>query len=127
MTAEQLARIDHVFFGYEDHGILTMNIGLDYDGSTHQGFGGYCLDSFDKDEDRRIGTAGGMDYVIQILKCLGANSIDEIKGKMCYAIKDKPGFFGKVIGIKQIPQDGKGIFLIKDWQEKWFPGEADKF
>jgi len=124
---EQLARIDEVFFGYEDHGILTMMIGLDYDGSTHQGFGGYCLDSFDKEEDRRIGTAAGMDYVIQVMKCVGANNIGEIKGKMVYAIKDTPGFFGKVIGLKQIPQDGKGKFLIKDWQEKWFPGEEDKF
>lgn len=127
MTEKVLARIDSVFFGYEDHGILTMQIGLQYDESSHQGFGGYCLDSYDKAEKRRIGTAAGMDYVIQVMKCVGANSIDEIKGKMCYAIKDEEGFFGKVLGLKQIPQDGDGMFLIKDWQEKWFPGEADKF
>ncbi len=127
MTEEQLARVDDVFFGYEDHGILTMSVALDYNGSSHQSFGGYCLDSFDKDLDRRIGTAAGMDYIIQIMKVFGARSLDEIKGKMCFAIKDEEGYFGKVIGLKQIPQDGDRKFLIKDWQEKWFPGEADKF
>jgi len=124
---EVLAKIESVIFGREDHGIMTLSITFDYGQGGCQSFGGYCLDTFDKEKDRRIGSAAGMDYVMQIMNVMDVTNLQDMVGKMCYAIKDGPRFFGKVIGIKQIPQDGDSQFLIKDWQQEWFPGEEDKF
>ncbi len=125
MSDQELCRIEDYAFGYEDHGILTFGLELHFNNSTYQHFGGYSLDSFDKDEDRRIGTAAGLDYIIRVMQCFDVRNLDQLKGKMCFGIRAENS--ERFVGVKQIPQDGDGKFLIKDWQEKWFPGEEDKF
>lgn len=46
----QLGKIDDVNLTIEDHGILTLQVGFDF-GGTHQGFGGYCLDTYNEEEN----------------------------------------------------------------------------
>ncbi len=122
---KQLARVKKVDFAYEDHGILTCFVSLDKEDGLHQGFGGYCLDSFDKEKDRRVGTAAGMDYLIRLMNTFGVERLEDINGKMCYGLYDNNTSTLK--GIESLKIDGGHKFLIKDWQEEWFPNEADKF
>lgn len=73
------AIITGVMLGYEDHGIFTCMIGLDYNGAG-QSFGGYCLDKWSEKEKRRIGTAYGLDWIIQLLKTLDVSTMKKLEG-----------------------------------------------
>lgn len=85
------AVIESTMLGWEDHGILTCYINLDYGGSG-QAFGGYALDQpvFGKEESRtsrqfkgRYGTAYGMQFVAEVMKALGVDSWEKLKGLHC--------------------------------------------
>lgn len=73
------ARIKSTSLGYEDHGIMTFYLHLDYGGGG-QGFGGYGLDDFDKEKDRRVGTAFGLEAIIQVLKTVGVDTWEKLPG-----------------------------------------------
>ena len=102
------AEIESTMLGYEDHGILTCFLHLNYGGSG-QGFGGYGLDAYDKASDTRKGTAYGIAFIRHILDVLEVSTWEELKGKYCRA----DASFGKVYGVGH---------LLKD---KWFYPEKD--
>lgn len=62
------AKIHSTFLGYEERGILTCFIRLDY-GSMSQSFGGYNLEYF------------GVDMISKILKVVQVESWEELRGK----------------------------------------------
>lgn len=68
MTEIKNAKISSTFLGYEDHGILTCFIHLDY-GSISQSFGGYELKYY------------GVDMISEILKVVKVESWEELRGK----------------------------------------------
>lgn len=80
------ARIARTTLGYEDHGIMSVWIHLDYGGSG-QGFGGYALDTPLRDSTgkflKRIGTAFGMDFIMCILKTLDVPTWEKLPGTHC--------------------------------------------
>lgn len=78
------AVISRTTLGYEDHGILSAYVGLDYGGSV-QSFGGYALDKYDAGLKRRIGTAYGTEFIIRVLRVLGVDSWEKVKGQHCRA------------------------------------------
>lgn len=117
---KELGRIDKVFLGQEDHGILTCFLYFDFGGPA-QGFGGYALDTWNEDEKRREGTAAGMDLLLRLLETFGVMTLDGIKGRYAYAIRKD--HFGSIIGLEIPKPEGGKVFMIEDWQKKWFPKE----
>lgn len=75
------ALIDWTQLGYEDHGILTFCLYLDYGDGGHQGAGGYALDSYDKAKKKRVSHAVAMECVAEILRVVGVDSWEKLKGK----------------------------------------------
>ncbi|TXH44291.1 MAG: hypothetical protein E6Q97_32975 [Desulfurellales bacterium] len=120
---EQLGKVRSIFFGREDHGILTFMVQVDFGGST-QGFGGYSLDIYDKELKRRVGHAAGTDLVLNLLNLFGVDELQRAEGMPVFAIRDE-GWGGKIIGLRTPDFDGGREFLIKDWQKKWFPNEME--
>jgi len=99
------AIIKSTMLGIEDHGIMTFMLHLDYGGSS-QGAGGYALDAPIKVGDtflRRVGTAGGMSLIMAILKIVGVENWEELKG---HHIRVKTDDF-KIYAI--------GHFLKEEW------------
>jgi len=87
MSGTKNAVITHTMLGYEDHGILTAYLYLDYGGSC-QGFGGYALDRYvegsrQSGRSERIGTAYGCEFIIRILSVLGVDKWEKIPGTHC--------------------------------------------
>ena len=78
------AVIESTMLGYEDHGIFTCFLTLNY-GVSGQGFGGYGLDKPLEDDDGnficRTGSAYGMNFIINILKIVGVEKWEELVGK----------------------------------------------
>jgi len=120
---KQLARVESVEMYIEDHGILTCFVNLHKEQGFHQGFGGYSLDGYNKVLKRRVGTAGGMDWVLRLLQVFHVDRLEKIKGKMCYALYEPDSQLIK--GIEALDIDGGDRFLISDWQKQWFPKEME--
>ena len=116
---KELARVESVNLEIEDHGILTCFVQLDKEEGMHQGFGGYSLDGFDKKAKRRVGTAGGLDWILRLLQIFAVGKLEDITGKMCYALYDEADTTIK--GIQTLEIDSGETFLIEDWRKQWFP------
>ena len=94
------AVIENTMLGYEDHGILTCFLYLNY-GGAGQGFGGYGLDSYDNETEKGIGTAYGLAFIIGILNVLEVDKWESLKGIHCRADTKR----NKVHGIGHILKD----------------------
>lgn len=119
---EQIAKVERTFLGFEDHGLFTLTLSLDYGGSG-QGAGMACLDSPVKDESGRFlgreGTKLGHDYIIGVIKAFGVDSWEQIKGRTVIALRE-PGYNGSVVGIRPLPTEPGTEFIFASV----FPEEA---
>ena len=120
---ERIGKIERTMLGFEDHGIPTFFLHFDFGGAS-QGFGGYAWGEYNKKEEQMEGTAAGADLILNILKACGVDTWEKIKGKTMYALYDKEGWGQMINGIKALPFEEGGTFLIKEWQNKWFPKEV---
>lgn len=118
---KELGKIESTFFGYSDHRILTFMLHMTF-GGTGQGFGNYTLDTWNKEKQRREGTAAGTDLLIRLLELFKVDEIGKIKGRYAYALREKG--HGPIIGLQLPEADGGKTFLISEWQQEWFPKEA---
>lgn len=109
MRETRNARIERTMLGYEDHGILTAMLFLDYGGSG-QSFGGYALDAPPKDRTGgRVPTELCGFHVSRILKVVGVEKWEQLVGKFCRVDAD----FGRVYRIGNVLEDN------------WFSPEAE--
>lgn len=98
----QNAKITGTMLGFEDHGIFTFMISLDYGGSG-QGAGGYALDGWDEKTKSRKGWKFGIDFISRILAVVGVETWESLPGKSIRVKSD----FNKVLAI--------GNFLEENW------------
>ena len=120
MSDKRLGKVASVDLFIEDHGLLTLYVMLDFGGST-QGFGGFALDEWSKEDDRRVGTAAGLDLVLQLLALFGVNRLDEIKGRTVYALRDdKDGWNDPIAGLELPAFDGGRVFSVDAWRKRWY-------
>lgn len=126
MTERELGKIEKATIEYEDHGILTAFIGIDF-GTSYQSFGGYSLDNWNEAEQRRIGTAAGMDFIMGIMDAVGVNSWGDLIGKEVWVEREpKDGAFGRIVSIESPPyRKHTRPFRIEEWQARW-TGEDGK-
>ncbi len=102
-----LAKVKSVTLGYQDYGILTSFLYLEYAtpdyklGSTSQGFGGYGL-----------GGSYAHDWIEGVLRVCGVQSWDEVPGTWLWVEATRM----KVISIKGV-ESGK-TFNPSKWS-KW--------
>lgn len=75
------AKIESTMLGWEDHGIFTFSLYLDYGGSG-QGAGGYALDRYEKKIDKRVGWSGGIAVLMRILKVVGVEKWEDLPGQV---------------------------------------------
>lgn len=113
---KEIAKIESTMLGYEDHGILSTMLFVNYGGSS-QGVGGYALDSYDKEAKRRIGTAYGCEFIIRTMKACGVDSWEKVKGRTIYVLKENDSW-GKVLGIENLPTERGNRFIFADLFEE---------
>lgn len=93
MSETRNAVIRSVYLGFEDHGLLTLMLDLDY-GGTGQGFGNYNLGAED---------AGNYcaRWIKGLLKTFEIDELYKLKGKNCRAVATDGG----VLKIGHIVKD----------------------
>src|SRR5437773_1686917 len=104
----QNAKIRSVSLGFEDHGILTCWLNLDYGGSA-QGFGGYGFSH--RPNNKHIGAADLADYILAILTTLDVESWEKLPGKSV-RVKKADGCNSPITAI--------GHYL----EDKWFDPQS---
>ena len=116
---KELARVEKVDLVLD--GVLMLNIHLEKESGLHQAFGTYQLSHYDKELDRQIGSAQGLDYILQVLNVFNVDKLEKIQGKMCYALYEKPyqPFESFIRGIEALKIDGGKKFTIADWIKQW--------
>ena len=104
-TITENGRITETMLGIEDHGIMTFHIFIEFE-KGECGYGGYALDSYDQKTGRRVGSAAGMQAIMEILDCVGVEKWEDLTGAFIRC--EHTGWGGKILRIGN---------LIKD---KWF-------
>jgi hypothetical protein len=119
---KDIAKITSTALGYEDHGILSCVLIVDYGGSG-QGVGGYALDTPIRDANdkflRREGTAFGMEFVARIIRACGVDEWEDVKGRTIFVLQDlEEGQVAwgnsKVLGIENLPTERGEQFIFQD-------------
>jgi hypothetical protein len=110
---EEIAKVTSTMLGYEDHGILTAYLQLDFGGSG-QAAGGYGFDEYDRENDRRVAGACGMEFVAGVIRACGVDRWEKVAGRTVIAIRDTAGWNGKVIGLRPLPTERGEQFIFAD-------------
>jgi hypothetical protein len=93
------ARITGTFLGIQHNDIFTFWVYLDFYNGGGQAFGGFAMDNpvnIHTENFHREGTSFGMECVMQILKVVGVESWEELKGKPCRVARDNKGWLTKI-------------------------------
>ena len=107
------AKIKTAFLGWEDHGIFTVILDVDYGGSG-QGIGCHSLDKpWDNGTiTHRIGTAYGLNYIMAVMKACGVQDWNKLPGRTIYVLKADDSYQSNVLGIKPLPfEKGEAFFF----------------
>ena len=107
---KELGVITDTMLGIEDHGLFTFSIGFDF-GTSSQGFGNVSLDTYDKNSDKRVGTAEGCEAIMRLLEAVGVRKWEDLVAKEMWVYREH--LRGQIIGIESpaYRKAGRPLFL----------------
>jgi hypothetical protein len=115
----EICKVTSTFLGFEDHGIFTASIQVDY-GNCSQGIGGFVMSTVNENDPNRkaIAKPRAADFIIGILRAFGVHSWEQLKGRTVYALfeGDEMRLNAKPIGFENLPTEDGERFLFADWQ-----------
>lgn len=113
----QVMRIDRTELGIHEHyGIFTFNLTL-RGKNTGVGFGGLTLDSNPQSSGQdRTATSYGMAVITKILRTVGVDHWEQLKGQDIVALFDQPGYSGTIVGIASL--DGDRTMVLDKMSEE---------
>jgi hypothetical protein len=113
----EIAKITSAFLGWEDHGIFTCVLMVDY-GHSGQGIGQYALDGYDDESGRRIGTAFGTEFLMRLMRACGVQDWNKLVGRTVYVVKESDGWNAKVLGIEPLPTEPGERFMFDELRDE---------
>lgn len=108
----KIAKIEATTLGWEDHGIFTCFLHLDYGDGGHQGAGGYALDEWNEAAKHRIGTAYGMEFIVRLMQACGVTEWSKLVGRTVFAVIED----GLIRGIEPLPTEKGTPFMFNELQ-----------
>jgi len=111
---KQICKITSTHLGFEDHGIFTAMITVDYGGCS-QSIGGFVMGVPDAPHT----TPRAADFIVGLLKACGVDKWEQLKGRTIFAIfdGDEMPLNTMPLGIENLPTERGERFLFKDWQQ----------
>lgn len=102
----EIGYIESTHLGYEDHGIFTAQLGVQFASGGYTGLGGYCLDQSGATE--RQATLYGMEFIMKVMAAVGVSKWEDLTGKRIIALFPEDalvhhGF--ECVGIAHIAED----------------------
>ena len=122
---KKLALVEKVYLEYQERHILNVNCLVRYEDSGSQNMLNIVLDTWDKKKQKRVGTAEGMTFLIDLLNFFGVNNLTEVKNQYVYVlVGEDESWDGKAHGIEHLstnPNKQCGIkkMVFKDYFSSW--------
>lgn len=108
-------RVKSTHLGGEDHGVFTAYLNCEARGSG-VGLGGRSMDEYDKETEKRVGTAYGLDLIAQMISTVGVGSWEKIPGKDVIVLHEQISMLGSIpVGFCDITAERVLIF-DEHWQ-----------
>lgn len=114
----EIAKIRSASLGFEDHGVLTTMIQLDY-GCLSQTIGTYCLSSVDEPDKPAVAIPRAMDFIIRVLRACGVDRWEQLPGRTIFTLwsGDHMPLNTMPVGIENLPTEKGERFLFAEWQD----------
>lgn len=106
----RIGKIKATTLGYEDHGILTGWLHLDF-GGTAQGAGGYSL------ADRGNPHVACGCWVAGVLRACGVEKWEDVAGRTVLALYDSDEWSAPIRGIAPMPTERGETFMFSELAE----------
>ena len=121
---KKLALVEKVYLEYQERHILNVNCLVSYEDFGSQNIMNIVLDIWDKEKQKRVGTAEGMSFLIDLLDFFGVNNLTEVKNQYVYVLVDGDSWYSKAHGIEHLttnPNKQCGIkkMVFKDYFISW--------
>ena len=102
-----LCNVERVFTSYQDHKILILDVWVELEGKGRLSCFNMVLDTYDKEKQRRVGTAYAAEMIIACLDFFGVDDLSQVKNYKCYILTDKDYIRSctDVLGLEQLPFD----------------------
>lgn len=122
---KKLALVEKVYLEYQDRQILNVNCLVHYEDLGHQNIMNIVLDTWDKDKQKRVGTAEGMTFLIDLLKFFGVNNLTEVKNQYIYVhVDESQSWYNQAHGIEHLSTNPNKMcsikkMMFKDYFSEW--------
>ena len=125
---EKLAKISSAALKIKERGILNFWIHVNYEDDLCQGVGGIALDKYDKEKERRVGTAYGCELIRRVLVELNVNDFSEMKDKVIWVIGEGDSFSFTPTGIRSLYVNNKNSnpVIFKDIANEFIRENKDE-
>lgn len=119
-----LGLIESTSLGFEDHRCFRADICLDYNDGGAQCTPSYTLDDKpDEETGKRRGSLYGHEFIIEMLRVVGVDTWEQVKGKRVYALKTER-WGGYIEGLANASNPESIAFVFKSHAKK-FRGETE--
>ena len=101
----QLCNVKSVTTNYQDRKILILDVNVELvDGGGLSVFN-VVLDTYDKEKQKRVGTAYGCEMIKACLDFFGVDDLSQVKNHKCFILTDKDTIWScsDVLGLEQLP------------------------
>lgn len=104
---KQLCNVTKVCTSYQDRKILILDVWVELEGKGSFSCFNMVLDAYDKEKQRRVGTAYAAEMIIACLDFFGVDDLSQVKNYKCYILTDKAHIWScaDVLGLEQLPFD----------------------
>ena len=102
-----LCNVERVCTSYQDRKILILDVWVELEGKGRFSCFNMVLDTYDKERQRRVGTAYAAEMIIACLDFFGVDDLSQVKNYKCYILTDKDYIWSctDVLGLEQLPFD----------------------
>lgn len=107
----KIAKAGKPTLGWEDHGILTAYVPLDYGGSF-QSLGGFCLSWSPPPNHEERYHSKSMEWCARLMKAFGVREWSEIEGCTVFVRAD----YEHVYGVKPLPTESGEEFIFDEFE-----------
>ena len=122
---KKLALVEKVYLEYQERHILNVNCLVSYEDFGSQNIMNIVLDIWDKEKQKRVGTAEGMTFLIDLLNFFGVNNLTEVENQYVYVlVDDVDSWYGKAHGIEHLNTNHNKRchlkkMMFKDYFSSW--------
>ena len=124
---KKLALVEKMGLEYQERHLLNVNCLVSYEDEVFgsQNIMNIVLDTLDKEKQKRVGTAEGMTFLIDLLDFFGVNNLTEVKNQYIYVLVDEDkSWYDNAQGIEHLttnPNKQCGIkkMMFKDYFSSW--------